>query len=205
MLVESKALLGSYNTNPFEFRRKWDVAVQDTVFTFNNKLEIENNLLKDSLSFMAAQMHEMVETQKRMMNHFTEQDDSDELSSEDESLSSKRKRSTRSKATKGKGKGPKKNRQRGEPDGQAAPASGFWESFLGKRVTPPTADKEPEATPGPSTQRDREGTPLSFRSCIPEPTPAQEQRLELAATTKSYWVTKVELELNGSPLDQENF
>ena len=200
MLVESKALLGSYNSNPFEFRRKWDVTTTNSVFTFNNKLEIENNLLKDSLSFMAAQMHEMVENQKRLMNHFTAEDDSEEFSSENESLSNKKKRMTRSKATKGKGH--KKGKQRGQPDGQEAPKSGFWDSFLGKRSAPPIEpDREP--TPGPSSQPERGGTPTSFHSFLPDPTPSQQQRLEVAATTKSYWVTKVELELNGSPLDQE--
>ena len=206
MLVESKALLGSYDSNPFEFQRKWEVQTTDRVFTFNNKLEVENSLLKDSLTFMASQMQQMVANQNRLMSHFDERYESEEISSEDESLSSKRKRVTRSKKTL-KGKGLKKTQKRSSPDGQESDPSppersSFWTSFLGKKTPLSNPESEQQPIPGPSNQSIREGTPVSFRSCLPDPTPEQEVQLQSLGATKTYWVTKVELELNGSPLDQ---
>jgi hypothetical protein len=176
MLVNSKALLGNYSTNPFQFRRKWDVTTSVSQTPMPN-LGAEH---QQYFNILTAQMQRMQEMLKDIANKTSNEDD------ENTSLASKRPRkNARQKA--------KTSQPRATPSTEAV-AEG--DSFLSRMWTRTAAGPSQPST----SQQERPSSPtLSSASSFEILSMPTDGALSV---TKSYWVTKLELELNSSPLDQ---
>lgn len=176
VIVESDAYLGTYQKSPFTFRRNWKVESQFFGAT-QNILQAENNYLKSSLDELKSQMSVLVsyvQNQQSVPNNQTQE----EVDSENESLKSKR-------ASRYKNK---KKMQKDKNTNVDKPSTS---SFLGRIYNSFQTDVQSE-----------HGGMSDIQSISDIEPQASEVVSGLRGTITNYWITKIELELMSSPLDQ---
>ena len=182
MLVDSKALLGNYSTNPFQFRRKWNVTTTVSQTAMPNLGE-EHQQFFNSLT---AQMQRMQEMLRDIANKKTTEDD------ENVSLASKR---------------PRKNARQKAKSSQPVETTPTTDSVV-ERETFLSRMWTRTSAAGPSQPSTSQGCFQPDRPSSPAPSSASSfdvlsmPRDGPLTVTKSYWITKMELELNSSPLDK---
>ncbi len=221
MFVESDAMVGSYSKSPFAFKRAWTFETSDSLL--EQSVYEENVTLKSHINDMRLAFNNMVQVVMEMKNKKPScqvspegsDEDFDLVTSEDDaaSVASKtpRKRQTRLQSSKKARKTKQAKRSSLEEDGHASSSAAgpscstaSPQNNFAPLQGPPlqggltleeleSMNRSKLKQIGPSDTASSHGAAMSAHGSL--------QTLK-ADTHKKVWITKCELELNGSPIDQ---
>jgi len=192
MIVDSQGYLGTYSKSPFNFARTWTVKAR-AIESARSALHVENAYLKSSIEDIKSQMSVLVDYIQKQKNETNE--DALEVTtsdSDEESLKSKKARKNKknvqlsASATKQVTTRARTNNMTQEKSTTSQP-SGFLDRIFGATKS--------NSNYGSEASVEDLNDVLSQKS-LP-------QSCNDFSVEQKYWITKIELELMSSPLDQE--